>query len=176
MTVRDEMNTFLAEVERRAFHMARFAVGDTEDALDIVQDAMMMLVRSYRARPREEWRPLFFRILQNRIGDHHRRSSARRRWLGWFSAVDEEETATGVADRDPADPAVRLALDGSMNALDVALAALPRRQQQVFLLRELEGLSVRDTAHAMNCSEGSVKTHYSRAVHALRNRLEEHAP
>lgn len=172
-----DMNAFLGEVEKRAFNMARFAVRNTEDALDIVQDTMLTLVRRYADKPRDEWRPLFFRILHNRITDHHRRASMRRRLFGWMSRDPDDRAGDPVADfEDPgvADPASRLALDGTVAALDVAVAALPLRQQQAFLLRTVEGLSVADTAAAMRCSAGSVKTHLSRAHAALRAELEEH--
>lgn len=172
-----DMNAFLAEVEKRAFNMARFAVKDTEDALDIVQDTMLTLVRRYGERPREEWRPLFFRILESRIGDFHRRTSVRRRLFGWLGTApdaDGEDALEQAPDPGVADPSARAALDGTVSALDEALAALPGRQRQAFLLRSVEGLSVADTARAMGCSEGSVKTHHSRAVAALREALQDH--
>lgn len=177
------MNAFLAEVEKRAYHMARFAVADQDEALDIVQDAMLTLVRRYADRPADEWRPLFFRILQSRITDHHRRAAVRRRLFGWMprrpgaadDAPDDGDDALAQApDPGPADPARRAELDGSAAALDAAVTALPLRQQQAFLLRTVEGLSVADTAAAMGCSQGSVKTHLSRAHAALRAELEDH--
>lgn len=171
------MNAFLAEVEKRAFNMARFAVRNTEDALDIVQDTMLTLVRRYADKPRDEWRPLFFRILHSRISDHHRRSTLRRRLFGWFGGDAEEpedDPVAGAADPGIVDPADRLALDGTVSALQSVVAALPLRQQQAFLLRTVEGLSVDETAAAMGCSAGSVKTHLSRAHAVLRAELEEH--
>ncbi|MEQ8485152.1 MAG: RNA polymerase sigma factor [Pseudomonadales bacterium] len=173
-----DMNAFLASVEKRAFHLARFAVGHSDDALDIVQDAMLALVRRYGDRPRDEWRPLFFRILQSRIGDHHRRSSVRRRWFGWLGGGPDEDGDGFDQVPDPAaiDPAASLDQDGAADAVGTAVSSLPLRQQQAFLLRTLEGLSVAETAAAMGCSQGSVKTHYSRAVQTLRQSLQEHEP
>lgn len=167
------LNRFLAEVENSAFHMARYAVRDTDEALDIVQDAMMTLARKYAARPAAEWRPLFFRILQNRIRDWHRRSSFRGRFFAEpvRGDVDRIEQASAP---ESANPMEQASLDGARDQLQIAVEALPARQQQAFLLRTIEGMNVEETAQAMRCSQGSVKTHYSRAVRALRAALKEH--
>jgi len=176
------MEEFLASVERSAFRMARIATGDNEEALDIVQDAMLGLVRSYSHKPSSEWRPLFYMILQNRIRDWARRRSSRGRWLGWLRGAADDE---GGRDRDPlesvADPEARGPVDMAdtsfaLSAIDTALGGLPLRQQQVFLLRAWEGLSVKEAARAMGCTEGTVKTLYSRAVHRLRSELEDYRP
>lgn len=173
--VRD-LERFLASVEQRAFRIARIALRDDEDALDSVQDAMLQLARRYAHRPAEEWRPLFYRILQNRIRDHQRRRQVRNRLFAWwpaFASEEDTEVAAGVAiDAKPAG-AERLMMDQALDALQRNLAALPARQQEAFMLRTFEGLDVAQTASAMGCSEGSVKTHYSRAVHTLRERLGE---
>lgn len=167
------LNRFLAEVETSAFHLARAAVRDTDEALDIVQDAMFTLARKYGAKPVEEWRPLFFRILQNRIRDWHRRSAVKRRIL--TEAVTEGVDHIEQADSDEsANPMARANMHGATEQLSSAVEALPSRQQQAFLLRAIEGMNVKETARAMRCSQGSVKTHYSRAVHTLRAALEEH--
>jgi RNA polymerase sigma-70 factor (ECF subfamily) len=176
------MERFLVSVERRAFRMAQIATGSTEDALDIVQDAMLRLVRRYRSKPETEWKPLFYRILQNRIKDHHRRHRLRDRWhvllTGRSSGdgEDAEDPMAAVADYKSPNPGDQLASEDTVVALGVVLRALPTRQQQAFLLRVWEGMSVRETAAAMRCSEGSVKTHYSRAVHSLRDIMEDHFP
>ena len=176
-----DLERFLADVEQRAFRMARFAVRDTDDALDIVQDAMIRLAKGYANRPGTEWSALFYRILQNRIRDHQRRKTVRNRVISWMGRAvgdgaddlpDPVETAPDTA-RD-ADPAQRLMLADAGDALERAITALPRRQQEAFLLRAWEGMDVAETAKAMGCSQGSVKTHYSRAVHALRVHLGEH--
>lgn len=168
------LERFLLDVERRAYRIARIAVRDDEDALDIVQDAMLQLARRYGRRASEEWRPLFFRILQNRIRDCLRRRKVRSKLMAWWprSAEDDGESDPydGVPDAAPM-PAQQLATDQAMQALELALAQLPARQQEAFMLRTFEGLDVASTAQAMSCSEGSVKTHYSRAVHTLRERL-----
>ncbi len=171
-----EMDRFLAEVEKRAFGMARMAIADRDEALDIVQDAMERFVRRYGRRPAEEWRPLFFRILTNRVRDWHRRRSVRNRFTGWLrTGPDEDADPFMAVPGAPADrPDRTLEVGEAMAGLTDAVQALPARQQQAFMLRCLEGLGTADTAAAMGCSEGSVKTHYSRAIHTLRDKLGEH--
>lgn len=169
------LDRFLVSVEKRAFRIARIAVRHDDDALDIVQDAMLRLARRYAHRPAEEWRPLFYRILQNRIRDCQRRRKVRAALASWWPARKEDEDIhddplDGVPDGRPLPPEL-LATDQAMARLEQALARLPGRQQEAFMLRNFEGLDVAQTAQAMGCSEGSVKTHYSRAVHALREHL-----
>jgi RNA polymerase sigma-70 factor (ECF subfamily) len=169
------LDRFLVSVEKRAFRIARIAVRHDDDALDIVQDAMLQLARRYAQRPADEWRPLFYRILQNRIRDCQRRRKVRARLLSWLPGwkADEEEVADpydGVADARPL-PQDLAATDQAMTKLEEALRELPGRQQEAFMLRNFEGMDVAQTAAAMGCSEGSVKTHYSRAVHTLREQL-----
>ncbi len=173
-----ELDRFLQDVEKRAYRIAEIAVRHPDDALDIVQDSMLQLVRAYGARPSEEWKPLFYRILQNRIQDCRRRRRSRGKVIAWWTGGtrDDEDDADPIeaaAGAEP-EPARRLMNDEAMDALERALRELPERQQQAFLLRNLEGLDVAATAAAMGCSEGSVKTHLFRAVHALRARLGEH--
>ncbi len=175
---RSALDEFLASVERRAFRMAQFATGQTEDALDIVQDTMLVLVRRYGDKPEAEWQPLFFRILQNRIRDWHRRRTVRNRWhqlwSGWKSQDEEEDPIERLPDPAGTHPANQILATDSLSAVEAAVKQLPLRQQQAFFMRAWEELSVSETATAMQCSEGSVKTHYSRAVHALRDLLKDH--
>ena len=170
------LNSFLAGVERRAFRIARYAVSDSEVALDIVQDAMLTLAHKYAARPEAEWPPLFFRILRNRITDFHRRRIVQNGIFALFpgrrDAPDDSDPMEQVAGARDTEPAFRGELDRATQRLHVALAQLPARQREAFLLRAWEGLDVAGTARAMRCSVGSVKTHYSRAVHKLREQLE----
>lgn len=173
------LDRFLANVERRAYRMAWFATNSREDALDIVQDAMLRLARRYGDRAEAEWGPLFHCIVQSVIRDWYRRSRVRNRWRQFFGGGTEDEDGdpleTQVATLDPG-PGESLAGEQTLTRLDAAIQALPLRQQQAFLLRQWEGLNVAETATAMGCSEGSVKTHYSRAVANLRNQLEDHWP
>jgi len=174
---RRAMDRFLSDVERRAYRIAVIAVRNADDALDIVQDTMIRLVRSYAQRAESEWTPLFYRILQNRIRDHQRHQSVRHRVLTWFTSRDGEDDVDQVAQApDPVavQPDRQLALDNAMIALEWAVKELPARQQQAFLLRTIECLDVAATAKAMGCSDGSVKTHYSRAVRSLRATVGAH--
>lgn len=172
------LDRFLASVERRAFQIARMALRDQDEALDIVQDAMLKLARSYAGRPSEEWRPLFYRILNNRIRDWQRRRVVRNKLFGWLPGYQSEEDEDGdpyAAVPDPQQgPGEQVQLGDAMMVLEQALTELPQRQREAFTLRNFEGLDVAETALAMGCTEGSVKTHYSRAVHTLRARLGEH--
>ncbi|MCP5329203.1 MAG: RNA polymerase sigma factor [Sinobacteraceae bacterium] len=171
------LNRFLAEVERRAYRMAQLTLRHEQDALDVVQDAMLQLARRYADRPQEQWRPLFFRILQNRVRDLQRRRAVRKRMMAilpWRRDMDDEVPDPVSEAPDPAPgPVARLEGEAALAALQTALGRLPARQREAFLLRSLEGLDVAGTAAAMGCSDGSVKTHYFRAVQALREQLNE---
>jgi len=173
-----EIAAFLAEVERRAFKQAMFAVRDEDAALDIVQDAMLKVTENYAGKPAAELPLLFQRILQNTIHDHFRRQKVRSTWTTLLSALggkddrDEEydplETLPTRGDTSvPTDPAAQLEQGQIVGLVEQALARLPARQREAFLLRYWEELDVAETAAAMGCSEGSVKTHCSRAVRAL---------
>jgi RNA polymerase sigma-70 factor (ECF subfamily) len=173
-----QLNRFLAEVERRALRIAEFGVRDRDEALDLVQDAMIKLVRNYSDRNSDEWTPLFYRILQNGVRDWHRRQSVRNRVMVWFGRGkrDDEDFDVVASAPDPIgrSPDEELQNSEAMDSLENALHALPPRQREAFMLRTFEGLDVAGTAVAMGCSEGSVKTHYSRAIHSLRDSLREH--
>lgn len=179
-SVARQMNRFLADVEKQAYVMAHMSVRNEDDALDIVQESMMMLATRYAHKPSEQWRPLFFRIVQNKTRDFHRRATTHGRLFSVFNRFrrSDDDTSVDVESLHPGraseEPEVRLRLDDSGDAMMAALALLPERQRQAFSLRAVEGLDVAETARAMSCSAGSVKTHYSRAVHKLRELLEEH--
>ena len=169
------LNQFLSGIELKAFKIAQAALRNEDDALDAVQDAMLQLARAYSERPAEEWKPLFYRILENRIRDMQRRRTVRGRVIAWLpfrgDEDDEEMDPIAQAPSEEPSPSHKLEIDEAMVALDAAISTLPRRQQQVFMLRTLEGMDVAQTAVAMGCSEGSVKTHYFRALQALRAQL-----
>ena len=173
-----ELDKFLAEVERRAFRIAQVSLRDADDALDVVQDAMLKLARNYGAKPSAEWRPLFYRILENGIRDLQRRRAVRKRIMVWSPGPKEDpdeeaqDPLDNVAAGGPDAPEILMQAE-AMRQLEVALRALPARQREAFMLRNFEGMDVAGTATAMGCSEGSVKTHYSRAVHTLREQLGE---
>ena len=177
LQIERQLNQFFAEVERRALRIAEIAVRDRDEALDLVQNAMIKLARNYVKRPATEWTPLFYRILQNSIRDWHRRQKVRNRVMVWFGKTNSDMDYDAVAEAaDPfgRSPDEELQAQQAMNTLERAVGDLPARQREAFMLRTFEGLDVADTAVAMGCSEGSVKTHYSRAVHSLRATLGDH--
>ncbi len=177
MASRKELADYLQSAERRAFRQALFAVQNEEDAMDIVQDTMLKLAHRYSAAPVDELPLLFQRILQNTIRDHYRRTKVRRFVTTLFSALaprreDDEtpdllETLEVAADEAHINPEAWLMRKEVATMIDASLALLPMRQREAFLLRYWEGLDVADTAKVMGCSEGSVKTHCSRANHTL---------
>jgi RNA polymerase sigma-70 factor (ECF subfamily) len=170
------MDAFLAGIERRAWRMAEIHLGNREDALDAVQDAMLRLVRHYADKPAGEWTPLFWGILRRRIVDLQRRRKVRSIVVGWLGGGRDDD-GDEMPMWEPADhgpgPLDRLQDVQSYADMAKAVGQLPQRQREAFMLRMLEGLDVAETAHAMGCSEGSVKTHLSRAMHHLRDLLED---
>ncbi len=167
-------------MERRAFKQAMFAVHEEEAALDIVQDAMLKLAEKYGDRPEEELPLLFQRILQNTIRDFYRRSKVRSMWttlLSAFSSGDDDDNdplETLAADEDQngaRTPESQLLQAQTLNAIEDEIKKLPTRQREAFLMRYWEDMDISETAAAMGCSEGSVKTHCSRATHALATAL-----
>lgn len=170
------LDRFLAGIERRAFRIACLALRDRAEAEDAVQDAMIRLARSYGRHPEDQWRPLFYRILKNRITDFQRRRKVRRAVMALWSSEETE-----VAALDPLESAVDPrgrpdeVLEGEelLARIEELLAAMSGRQREAFLLRNFEGLDVAQTALAMGCSEGSVKTHYFRAMQTLNEALGE---
>lgn len=170
------LDAFLAQIERRAFRMAELHLGHREEALDAVQDAMLRLVKHYRGRPAEEWTPLFWGILRRRIVDLQRRRKVRSIVVGWLGGGHDDDgdelPAWEPADLNPG-PLDRLQDAKSYADLAAAVKKLPQRQREAFIFRMLEGLDVAETAQAMGCSEGSVKTHLSRAMQHLRAQLED---
>lgn len=181
MATREELSEFLASVERRAFKQAVYAVRDDSHALDIVQDAMMKIAENYGDRPAAELPLLFTRILQNAIHDHFRRSKVRSAWITLFSALtppdepdaDPLETLEAIDDSRVESSESTFEREQIVAIIEEEVAKLPGRQREAFLLRYWEDLDVAETAAAMGCSEGSVKTHCSRATHTLAKALRE---
>jgi RNA polymerase sigma-70 factor (ECF subfamily) len=181
MATREELSEFLAGVERRAFKQAVFAVRDESHALDIVQEAMMKIAENYGHRPAAELPLLFTRILQNVIHDFFRRSKVRASWVTLFSALntgddadaDPLETLEAIDDVRVESSETSYAREQVVAIIEAEIARLPARQREAFLLRYWEDLDTAETAAVMGCSEGSVKTHCSRATHALAKALRE---
>lgn len=171
------IDAFLESVEKKAYVIAYSACKDQQTALDIVQDAMFKMVKSYAGKPSEQWTPLFFRVLQNRITDQHRKRGVGR-LMQWFGTQSSEENdSVDVVDQLPSQNLSpdQLANSEQLNdAMGSALSGLSPQQQQVVMLRLWQGLSVSETAQAMKISEGTVKTHLSRATQQLRGQLKEY--
>lgn len=173
----DELSKFLAATERRAYKQALFAMRDETVALDIVQDSMLKLAEKYGSKPENELPMLFQRILQNTIRDHCRRQKVRSKWVSLMSSLvpqheeadyepldslqDEDNNSQGLAPDASFEQSQLIAL------IEEALIILPARQREAFLLRYWEDMDTTETAAIMGCTEGSVKTHCSRATHSL---------
>ena len=176
-----ELSDFLAKVEKRAYKQTLFAVREEQAALDIVQDSMLKLAEKYAGKPPAELPMLFQRILQNTARDFFRRQKVRNTWTTLMSALssrddpeDHDPLETMHVEEHsnvPSSPPAQLEQSQTIAAIEEAIQSLPTRQREAFLLRYWEELDVNETAVAMGCSEGSVKTHCSRAVHALAEKL-----
>jgi len=160
---------FLAQVEKKAYRMAELATKNQADALDIVQEAMIKLVEKYSHKPSNEWKPLFYRILQNKIMDHFRRQKITKKLFFWKRQTDSEDSPLDLIDLASDHIAAERSIEAkqAIEKVTSALKSLSPRQRQCFLLRNWEGLTINETAIAMNCAVGSVKTHFSRAKQAL---------
>ncbi|MBK7355791.1 MAG: RNA polymerase sigma factor [Propionivibrio sp.] len=176
MASQRELSDFLAASERRAFKQAVYAVRNEESALDVVQDSMLKLAEKYGDRPVEELPMLFQRIMQNTIRDYYRRSKVRSLWTTLFSALtpnDDEDydpletIAVESGSYTPNAPDGQLQQAQVLAIIESEIKLLPTRQREAFLMRYWEDMDVAETASAMGCSEGSVKTHCSRATHTL---------
>lgn len=180
MATTKELSDFLEAVERRAFKQTAYAVRDDHAALDIVQDSMMKLAEKYGDKPAAELPMLFQRILQNTMRDFWRRQKVRNLWTTLLSSFGSNEDGE---DRDPLDtidveddsdePSAQLERSQTIKLIESALEKLPARQREAFVLRYWEEMDVAETAEIMGCSDGSVKTHCSRAVHALAAELKK---
>lgn len=169
-TLPKSLEQFLADIGPRAFRFAEFGLRQREDALDAVQDSMIKML-NYQERPAAEWTPLFWSILRSRIVDVQRRRTFRARWIAPTPDRDDDGPVDW-ADDGPDPSRTHDGREGYARLVE-ALRTLPRRQREAFGLRVLEELDVATTARAMGCSEGSVKTHLSRARAALQRHLED---
>jgi RNA polymerase sigma-70 factor (ECF subfamily) len=178
MATDKELADFLENVERRAFKQAVYAVRRDEAALDIVQDAMIKLAEKYGDKPAAELPLLFQRILQNTVHDYFRREKVRSTWVSLFSGLtggsDENEDFDILETYEAEEGSVaaesaedKVGRDQTLAAIDEEIQKLPARQREAFLMRYWQDMDVAETASAMGCSEGSVKTHCSRATHTL---------
>ncbi len=156
--------------------MANIATLNSQDALDIVQDTMEKMVRKYSDKQPQEWPPIFYRILHNCIMDFHRKKKFRNLFFFWQQHSPEEDSDNDENDRfigyEQSCPEQLLSKSENIETMLTAIESLPKKQQQCFLLRCWQGFSVAKTAEIMECSQGTIKTHYSRAVAKLKGQLE----
>jgi RNA polymerase sigma-70 factor (ECF subfamily) len=182
MATDKELSDFLENVERRAFKQAMYAVRKDESALDIVQDAMIKLAEKYGDKPAAELPMLFQRILQNTILDYFRREKVRNTWISLFSGMgkrdngDEQFDILDIHEAEVGSAAAESSADivermQTLTLIDEEVQKLPTRQREAFLMRYWQDMDVAETAEAMGCSQGSVKTHCSRATHTLAGSL-----
>jgi RNA polymerase sigma-70 factor (ECF subfamily) len=181
MATAKELSDFLEAIERRAFRQTAYAVRDDHAALDIVQDAMMKLATKYGDKPVAEFPMLFQRILQNTMRDYWRRQKVRNLWTTLLSSFggspedgDERDPLETIdVEDDSAEPHAQLERSQTIQLIELAIQKLPARQREAFVLRYWEEMDVAETAKIMGCSDGSVKTHCSRAVHSLAAELKK---
>ncbi len=176
-----ELSDFLKSVERRAFKRSLYHVRNEESALDIVQDSMMKLVEHYGDKPANELPMLFQRILSNCTLDWFRRQKSRNALFSNMSdfevAGDEGEfnllEALASHDSTPVTDSAQIVTERAQifREIEIEIQQLPLRQREAFVLRYWEEMDVAETAAVMGCTEGSVKTHCSRAVHSLAKKL-----
>ena len=182
MATDKELSDFLKSVERRAFKQAFYAVRKDESALDIVQDAMIKLSERYGDRSAAELPPLFQRILQNTINDYFRREKLRNTWVSLFSSIGNtsddnedfdllESYAPEKGNQTTESGADHLERTQVLEIIDEEVQKLPPRHREAFLMRYWHDMDVAETAAAMGCTAGSVKTHCSRATHTLAEAL-----
>ena len=166
------LGNFFSSIEKRAFRRAEIATGSAEEALDIVQDAMVSLINKYADKEVQDWELLFHKILSNCIMDWYRRTAIKKRFGTWLSSNDDDLEQPEFEDLNARSAEELMQTDQSIVILEAALHELPLKQQQVFLLRAWEGLTEKETSVAMSCSVGTIKSHYARARSFLKKKLE----
>ncbi|EEH69523.1 MULTISPECIES: RNA polymerase sigma factor [Acinetobacter] len=170
-TVEQRLRFFMQDVTGRALVMMESATqGQQGIAMDLVQEAFISLHKSYADKSTEEWYPLFYTILNNKLQDWRRKEARRANPFSLFKKInlDDDEEITDIIDESTPNPFEFLDQEVTMDEIQEAIHQLPVRQQQAFMLRAWEGFDTMTTAQIMDCSEGSVKTHYHRAIQGLR--------
>ncbi len=174
-TSEQRLRFFMQDVTGRALVMMENATqGHNGIAMDLVQEAFISLHKSYADKSTEEWYPLFYTILNNKLQDWRRKEARRASPFSLFRKIDldsDDEEAMEIVDESTPNPLQFLDQDVTIEEIQDAISELPVRQQQAFMLRAWEGFDTHTTASIMNCSEGSVKTHYHRAIQGLRTAL-----
>ena len=171
MDLTEQLNHFFVAHEKKAYAIAVMSLKHPDDALDVVQDVMIKFVEKYKNKKYELWTPLFYRMIQNRITDFHRKNTQHKKFFGFFTKEDEAPLEN-ITDEHYVTAIDQIDTDMKIENLQQALKSLPTRQLQAFVCRLWEGLSVAQTAKSMKCSQGSVKTHLFRALKHVRLQLE----
>ncbi|WP_163930165.1 RNA polymerase sigma factor [Paraferrimonas sp. SM1919] len=174
MTKEVEIAEFFAQVEGRALQMARTSTRNLDEAMDIVQDTMLKLISNYSDKASEDWTPLFYRILQNKITDWHRKQTLKKMLYMTPVSVDEDFQDYLTEGIDHHNSEKQTQLNDATQAMQLHLSQLPLRQQQVFMLRCWQGFSTAEAATIMGCTQGSIKTHYSRALAKMQAALKDY--
>ena len=171
MSLNQQLDLFLRKHQKQAYGIALMNTRQEADALDVVQEAMIAFVNAYKHKPHEEWKPLFYRILQNKINDHHRKQKS---WLKhFFSSQDSVKLTEQHISSEPS-PLDRMDTHERGNQMIEIIKQLPMQQNQVVIYRHWQQMSVAETAHVMQISEGSVKTHLFRATQKIKQSLGIH--
>jgi len=171
MDLTEQLNAFFIEHEKKAFVIANMSLKNQDDALDVVQDVMLKFVDKYKHKPSQHWAPLFFRMVQNRITDFHRKNSQNKKRFTFFENNTDKDPVEQVEDDSHSSILEIIETTMQIKQLQTALHNLPARQLQAFMCRLWEGLSIAQTAKSMKCSQGSVKTHLFRALKQIRIQL-----
>jgi len=168
-----KLDEFLGDCQKQAYSIAYISIKNKSDSLDVIQNTMIAFVKYYQSKPQDQWRPLFYKVLQNKINDHFR---SNKRWFNVFVQTKEEDSEEAMMefqnDRNES-PTKNFEKDEIINNVGQAIAVLPRRQRQAVVYRLWQGFSVKETAAIMKVSQGSIKTHLSRALTNLKGQLGE---
>jgi RNA polymerase sigma-70 factor (ECF subfamily) len=171
MDLTEQLNQFFIAQEKKAYTIAVMSLKNQDDALDVVQDVMIKFVVKYKKKQQELWTPLFYRMIQNRITDFHRKNTQQNKYFSFFSK-EGETPVENITDEHYVSAIEQIEIDMKIKTLQQALKSLSTRQLQAFICRIWEGLSVAQTAQSMKCSQGSVKTHLFRALKQIRLQIE----
>ncbi len=175
LSLEKRLQLFMQEISGRALVMMENACHGQQDvAMDLVQEAFISLHQNYADKATDEWYPLFYTILNNKLLDWRRKEARRSQRFGWLRLnpfPNEDDQEFDFPDQNQIEPSDLLDQEVTAEEIHAAIQALPVRQQQAFMLRAWEGFDTATTAKIMDCSEGSVKTHYHRAIQSLKATL-----
>ncbi|MCF8998903.1 RNA polymerase sigma factor [Acinetobacter nectaris] len=174
-SVEQRLKFFMHDVTGRALVMMETATQNQQGiAMDLVQEAFIALHRAYPNKTLDEWYPLFYTILNNKLQDWRRKEKRHTNLFSFFRkgpSEDEIDEEINIADEQQLEPSLQLVQTATIEEIRSAIQDLPTRQQQAFMLRAWEEFDTQTTAQIMQCTEGSVKTHYHRAIQSLKQKL-----